>query len=240
MPKVIELQEVKKIYRSGKIAFEALRGVNISIERGETVAIMGPSGCGKSTLLNILGCMDIPTSGKYLLNGEEVSKLKDGRLSTLRAGSIGFVFQSYNLLARLSARDNVKLAMLYGDKSNANERVFKSLKQVGIERLQKNKPGEMSGGQQQRVGIARALVKDPQILLADEPTGNLDNKSGLEVIGILQRLNQEDKLTLILVTHEEEMAQHMDRIIRLSDGLVISDKPVENKNDATKYSEVTV
>ncbi len=236
----IELENIKKVYNTGRVKFEALKGVNLKVYHGETVAVMGPSGCGKSTLMNIVGCLDVPTGGSYFLDGKEVSKLKDAQLSAVRGQNLGFVFQSYNLLSRISVQSNVELALLYGGGGNVKKRARAVLKIVGLEDKVKSRPLELSGGQQQRVGIARALVKDPTILLADEPTGNLDSQSSKEIIGIFQRLNQEHNLTLIIVTHEPNIAEHMKRVVRLNDGLIIGDDPVDSPRDATEHTEVTI
>ena len=237
---VIKLEKITKVYSTGHVEKVALLNVDLEIEEGDTVAVMGPSGCGKSTMLNILGCLDLPTKGKYIINDRDVSKLGDAALSKIRSKEIGFVFQSYNLLPRLSALANIKLALLYGGNKGGQAKGLEALRTVGIESLARNKPAEMSGGQQQRVGIARALVKNPTILLADEPTGNLDSRSSLEVMGILQRLNKERNLTMVIVTHEEGVARHLHRVVRLADGEVVSDERLEDRIDSTKYSEVSV
>ncbi len=237
---IIKLEKVSKIYITGQVKKAALDGIDLEIQEGEMVGIMGPSGCGKSTALNIIGCLDKPTDGKYIFDNKDVSKMNDSSLSKLRSVSLGFVFQSYNLLPRLNALANVKLALLYGNNSsNGTKRSLDALRTVGIADLAKNRPAYMSGGQQQRVGIARALVKEPRILLADEPTGNLDSRSSLEIMGVLQRLNIEKNLTMIIVTHEDDIASHLDRIVRLSDGKIVSDKPVIQRIDSTRFSEVS-
>ena len=226
MPAVIEVTDLRKTYRLGALDVPVLNGVSLAVEHGEMVCIMGPSGSGKSTLMNIIGCLDAPTSGSYLLEGEEVSRWGDARLAAVRNQKIGFVFQTYNLLPRLSALANVELALQYGDRRNARARSLQALESVGLGHRYKHRPLELSGGEQQRVAIARALVKDPAIMLADEPTGALDSHSSAEIMAILQRLNREERLTVALVTHEADIARHTRRIISLRDGLVVGDEPV--------------
>ncbi len=221
---MIELRDITKVYRMGNIEVAALRGVSLSVAAGEMTAIMGASGSGKSTLMNILGCLDVPTSGAYLLEGEDVGKLGDDRLAGIRNRKIGFVFQTYNLLPRLSALANVELPLLYGNGSNRRRRAMEALERVGLGDRVHHKPTELSGGQQQRVGIARALVKDPSLLLADEPTGNLDSQSSEEIIRILQGLNREQGLTVVIITHEADIAAATGRVITLRDGLVVEDR----------------
>ncbi|MBI4313155.1 MAG: ABC transporter ATP-binding protein [Chloroflexi bacterium] len=223
---VIQLEAIAKTYRMGKVEVHALRGVTLSIARGEMVAIMGPSGSGKSTLMNILGCLDTPTSGRYLLDSEEVGQLGDDTLAAIRSRKIGFVFQTYNLLPRATALANVELPMLYGDGKNRSRRAKEALTRVGLADRMAHKPTELSGGQQQRVGIARALVKNPSILLADEPTGNLDSASSMEIMSLLKQLNEEEGLTVIVVTHEPDIAAHTRRVIAMLDGQVVRDQPV--------------
>ena len=226
MASLIEVSDLRKTYRLGALDVPVLNGVSLSVERGEMVSIMGPSGSGKSTLMNIIGCLDAPTSGSYLLEGEEVSRWGDARLAAARNSKIGFVFQTYNLLPRLSALGNVELALQYGDRRNARARSLQALESVGLGHRYKHRPLELSGGEQQRVAIARALVKSPAIVLADEPTGALDSRSSAEIMAILQRLNREDGLTVALVTHEADVGRHTRRIISLRDGLVVGDEPV--------------
>ena len=219
---MIRLQDVSKIYRMGNVDVAALRGVSIFIEPGEMVAIMGPSGSGKSTMMNIIGCLDVPTSGSYTLEDEDVGGMSDDRLAEIRNSKIGFVFQTYNLLPRLSALANVELPLLYGGRRNRRRRALEALDRVGLADRVSHKPTELSGGQQQRVGIARALVKRPSILMADEPTGNLDSHSSEEILAILQRLNREEGMTVILVTHEASIAARAQRVMSMLDGRVVS------------------
>ena len=219
---MIRLQDVSKIYRMGNVDVAALQGVSIFIEPGEMVAIMGPSGSGKSTMMNIIGCLDVPTSGSYTLEDEDVGGMSDDRLAEIRNSKIGFVFQTYNLLPRLSALANVELPLLYGGRRNRRRRALEALDRVGLADRVSHRPTELSGGQQQRVGIARALVKRPSILMADEPTGNLDSRSSEEILAILQRLNREEGMTVILVTHEASIAARAQRVMSMLDGRVVS------------------
>jgi len=225
---MIELEGVTKIYPMGKVEVAALQGVSLTIKKGEMTAIMGASGSGKSTLMNIIGCLDVPTSGKYVLDNEDVGRLGDDRLAEIRNRKIGFVFQTYNLLPRLTALANVELPLLYGNGKNHKNRALEALNRVGLGDRAHHRPTELSGGQQQRVGIARALVQGPSILLADEPTGNLDSRSSLEIMAILQKLNREEGLTVVLVTHEADLAAHTQRVVTMRDGLIVSDEPIAN------------
>ena len=222
---MIELEDVTKVYRMGRVEVRALQGVTLTIKQGEMLAIMGPSGSGKSTLMNVVGCLDVPTSGRYRLEGEEVGRLGDDRLAEIRNRKIGFVFQGYNLLPRLSALGNVELPLLYGDGKDGRRRAMEALERVGLGNRARHRPAELSGGEQQRVGIARALVKNPSLLLADEPTGNLDSRSSDEIVAILEQLNRDEGITVAIVTHETEIAAHTRRIVTMRDGLVVNDEP---------------
>jgi putative ABC transport system ATP-binding protein len=225
---VIQLEDVTKVYKMGKLEVAALRGVTLSISPGEMVAIMGASGSGKSTMMNIIGCLDVPTSGKYYLEGEDVGRLGDDSLAEIRNRKIGFIFQTYNLLPRLTALANVELPLLYGNGKDKRRRALEALERVGLADRINHHPAELSGGQQQRVGIARALVKEPGLLLADEPTGNLDSRSSEEIVALLQQLNRDQGLTVVVVTHEPDIAAATRRIITMRDGLVVSDEPAQN------------
>ena len=220
---MIELDDVTKIYRMGEVEVGALQGVSLRIERGEMAAIMGPSGSGKSTMMNIIGCLDVPTSGQYRLDGQDVARLGDDRLAEIRGRQIGFVFQTYNLLPRLTAQANVELPLIYGGARDRKRRALEALERVGLGDRASHRPTELSGGQQQRVGIARALVKEPRILLADEPTGNLDSHSSEEILALLEALNRDDGLTLIIVTHEPDIASRAGRVLSMLDGEIVGD-----------------
>jgi putative ABC transport system ATP-binding protein len=234
MNTVIDVRDVHKTYDTGEVRVHALKGVSLAIEPGDFVAIMGTSGSGKSTLMNILGCLDRPTSGAYTLDGVDVSQLdKDGR-AEIRNSKIGFVFQGYNLLRRTSAIENVELPLLYAGVP-AGERVDRSrraLSLVGLAHREDSYPNQLSGGQQQRVAIARALVNDPSLLLADEPTGNLDSRTSVEVMSVFQRLNRESGITIVLVTHEPDIAQYAKRVIVVRDGQIRNDQAISNRRDA--------
>ena len=229
---LIFLQNIARRYQMGTETIHALRDVSLTIDRGEYVAIMGPSGSGKSTLMNLLGCLDTPTSGTFVLNGNNVGEMDDNSLAEIRNREIGFVFQSFNLLARSSALHNVELPMIYAGVPPAerHERALVALANVGLADRIHHKPNELSGGQRQRVAVARALVNRPSILLADEPTGNLDSKTGVEILALFEELSRQGN-TIIVVTHEEEVAQHSRRIIRIRDGLIAADERLE-KNGA--------
>ncbi|MBA7613177.1 putative ABC transporter ATP-binding protein YknY [subsurface metagenome] len=222
---MIKLENITKTYPMGKRELTVLRDVNLHIKQGELVAIMGPSGSGKSTMLNLIGCLDKPTSGKYYLEDKEVSRLSGGELAQIRGRKIGFIFQTFNLLPRLSALANVELGMRYvggSDRKKATE----ALERVGLEERASHRPTELSGGEQQRVSIARALVKNPPLLLADEPTGNLDSKSGEGIISILTSLHAEQGITLVMITHDANVAHHCQRIIHLKDGQIVAEETV--------------
>ena len=231
---MIRLENVSKTYWMGKVEVRALREVSLSVEQGEMMALMGPSGSGKSTMMNILGCLDVPTSGRYILDEEDVTHLHDDRLAEIRNQKVGFVFQTYNLLPRLTAVANVELPLLYGNGRQGRKRSLEALGRVGLAHRARHRPVELSGGEQQRVGIARALVKQPALLLADEPTGNLDSRSSASIIGTLQRLNRDEGITVVVVTHEPDIAAHTQRIVSLRDGFIVSDEPVVSPLDATE------
>ncbi len=229
---VIEIRNVTKTYRMGDVEVHALRGASLNVFPGEMVAIMGPSGSGKSTLMNIVGCLDQPTSGEYFLDGKDVSRLSEDDLAAVRSRKIGFVFQSFNLLSRTTALANVELPLIYAGGKDRRTRAEEALTRVGLGDRLHHKPNELSGGQQQRVAIARSLINNPSIILADEPTGNLDSKSGAEIMAIFQELNEEG-ITVIFVTHEPDIAEHTRRIVRLMDGVVVEDSPVLDQRRAT-------
>lgn len=224
---LIEIRDVKKSYVTNLVTTPVLHGVNFTMRRGEFVAIMGQSGSGKSTLMNILGCLDTPTSGEYRLNAQQVSALSRAQLAILRNKTIGFVFQSFNLLKRMTIEDNVALPLIYAglSRSEARKRASAQLANVGLGEYGQRQPNQLSGGQQQRVAIARALVADPPLVLADEPTGNLDTKTSVEIMTLLTKLNREARQSIILVTHEPDIAAYASRLIRLKDGLVLYDGP---------------
>ncbi|MGD1094164.1 MAG: ABC transporter ATP-binding protein [Bryobacteraceae bacterium] len=229
MSTVISVRSLSKIYQVGEVAVHALRGVSLEIDTGEFVAVVGPSGSGKSTLMHILGCLDHPTSGEYFLDGNDVSRLTDDELSGIRNKQIGFVFQGFNLLARTSAIENVELPLLYsGSSVSPGERrkiAMEALDAVGLADRAEHHPNQLSGGQQQRVAIARALLNNPRILMADEPTGNLDSRTSLEVMDIFQTLKAERGITIVLITHEQQVAEYGSRIVAFKDGNIVSDRP---------------
>ena len=229
MTKIIETQSISKRYVMGEEVIDALKDVTISVNKGEYVAFMGPSGSGKSTLMNIVGCLDTPSTGKYILNGQDVSEMSENELAAVRNKEIGFVFQTFNLLPRQSALENVALPLIYAgySKKERTEIALRTLKGVGLDNRALHKPNELSGGQRQRVAVARALVNDPSILLADEPTGNLDTKTSYEIMDLFDQLHKKGN-TIVMVTHEDDIAQYAHRIIRLRDGVVESD--TINKN----------
>jgi putative ABC transport system ATP-binding protein len=235
---VIKLTEIHRNFKVGTEIVRALRGIDLSINKNEFVALMGPSGSGKSTLMNLLGCLDTPTSGQYFLNGQDVSKLDDNNLAEIRNKEIGFVFQTFNLLPRSTALENVMLPLIYAgfNKVRRMERALEVLEDVQLTDRMKHRPNELSGGQRQRVAIARALVNNPSIILADEPTGNLDSKTSVEIMGLLEVIHKAGN-TIIVVTHEEDIAQHTHRIIRLIDGKVASDEINKNPRTLEYYKQ---
>lgn len=233
---VIQLEHIHKVYTMGDVEVHALRGVSLTIREGEFVAIMGASGSGKSTTMNILGCLDQPTRGNYVLDGEDVSQMSKDERADIRCKKIGFVFQGFNLLSRTSALENVELPMLYAgvDTSMRDERALEALAAVGLAGREQNHPNQLSGGQQQRVAVARALVNNPALILADEPTGNLDSRTSVEVMEIFQRLNRERGITLVLVTHEPDIAEYAQRVVVFKDGKIKKDYQIENQRDAAE------
>jgi len=235
MAAVVQIDEIHKIYDSGEVPVHAVRGVTLTIQRGEFVAVMGASGSGKSTLMNLLGCLDRPTRGRYLLDGVDVSHLGRDQLADIRNLKIGFVFQGFNLLARTTARENVELPMLYGRRHltsrQIHERAMRCLDLVSLANRANHFPSQLSGGQQQRAAIARALVNDPQVILADEPTGNLDSKTSVEVMGVFQQLNEQG-ITIVMVTHELDIARYCRRSLVMRDGRLVSDTPVADRLSA--------
>ena len=224
MPSLIQLDNVTKVYAMGEVAVNAVAGISLTVEPGELLSIVGPSGSGKSTLMNILGCLDVPSSGRYVLEGDDVGQLNDNQLAELRGRKIGFIFQTYNLLPRLSALANVQLPLLYGSSKEARQRSINALEKVGLGHRLKHRPVELSGGEQQRVGIARALVKNPSIILADEPTGNLDTSSGNDIMDILHQLHSDGGITVLIVTHDPEVAASTDRVVSMRDGSMVGDQ----------------
>jgi len=235
MPPIISVKNLIKTYIVGEVEVRALRGVSLDVQPGEFVAITGPSGSGKSTLMHILGCLDRPTSGQYVLDGKDVSRMSKDQLAEVRNQKIGFVFQGFNLLSRTTALDNVELPLLYRGgirTAERHRRAMESLTAVGLGQRSDHHPNQLSGGQQQRVAIARALITQPSILLADEPTGNLDTRTSIEVMGIFQRLNQERGITVLLITHEHDIAEYGTRIISCRDGHIVSDMAVEHRRSA--------
>ena len=235
MSAVVQLEAIHKTYDSGEVPVHAVRGVSLEIAKGEFVAIMGASGSGKSTLMNLLGCLDRPTKGRFLLDGTDVSNLDRNQLADLRNQKLGFVFQGFNLLARTTARENVELPMLYArnhfSSRELHERAMRCLDLVGLRERASHLPNQLSGGQQQRVAIARALINSPQVLLADEPTGNLDSKTAVEIMGVFQKLNEQG-ITIVMVTHELDIAHYCKRNLIMRDGRLVSDTPVSGRLDA--------
>src|SRR6266545_3250308 len=233
---VIQLENIHKVYTMGDVDVHALRGVSLTIREGEFVAIMGASGSGKSTTMNIIGCLDRPTRGQYILAGEDVSGMSKDERADIRCQKIGFVFQGFNLLSRTSALENVELPMLYAgvESTQRNQRALEALAAVGLAGREQNHPNQLSGGQQQRVAVARALVNNPALILADEPTGNLDSRTSVEVMEIFQRLNRERGITLVLVTHEPDIADYAQRVVVFKDGRIKKDYQIENPRDAAE------
>ena len=233
MPTVISVKNLIKTYAVGEVEVRALRGVNLDVERGEFLAVTGPSGSGKSTFMHIVGCLDRPTSGQYFLDGQDVSRMSRDQLASIRNKKIGFVFQGFNLLSRTSALDNVELPLLYAGSGmkgpERHKRAMEVLKAVGLEDRADHHPNQLSGGQQQRVAIARSLINNPSILLADEPTGNLDTRTSIEVMDIFQRLNRERGITVLLITHEHDIAEYGTRMVQFRDGQVVMDRSVQRR-----------
>jgi putative ABC transport system ATP-binding protein len=237
---LIDIGDITKVYRMGAVEVHALRGVSLQVHPGELLSIMGPSGSGKSTMMNVIGCLDQPTSGTYHLDGVDVSELDDDQLSDIRNRKIGFVFQTFNLLPRTSALENVELPLIYqrngllrgSSGRERRQRATQSLEIVGLGDRVRHHPNELSGGERQRVAIARALAMQPNIILADEPTGNLDSRSGAEIVSVFQQLNREMGITVVFVTHDPNIALHTARIVRLQDGLVVGDEPVDGPREA--------
>jgi putative ABC transport system ATP-binding protein len=236
VPAVIAVKSLVKTYIVGEVEVRALRGVNLEVQRGEFLAVTGPSGSGKSTFMHIAGCLDRPTAGQYFLDGQDVSRMTKDQLAAVRNKKIGFVFQGFNLLSRTTALDNVELPLLYGGATmktaERHRRAMEVLTAVGLRDRADHHPNQLSGGQQQRVAIARALINNPSILLADEPTGNLDSRTSIEVMDIFQRLNRERSITVLLITHEHDIAEYGTRIVTFRDGLVVADKPVSRRRVA--------
>ena len=236
MSAVLSCRTLVKTYVVGEVEVKALRGVNLEVQRGEFLAVTGPSGSGKSTFMHIIGCLDRPTSGQYFLDGQDVSRMSKDALAAVRNKKIGFVFQGFNLLSRTSALDNVELPLLYGGNgmktAERHKRAMEVLNAVGLGNRADHHPNQLSGGQQQRVAIARALINNPSILLADEPTGNLDTKTSIEVMGIFQRLNQERGITVVLITHEMDIAEYGTRMVTFRDGQVVADKAISRRRSA--------
>lgn len=234
---VIKLNDITKIYDTGVVQVKALSDVRTEIKKGEFVSIMGPSGSGKSTLMNIISCLDKPTSGEYILKDKDVSKLNSDQLARVRNKTVGIVFQSFNLLSRTTAQENVELPLLYDPEKEYKERKrisMAALEEVGLKDWWHHHPNQLSGGQQQRVAIARAIVNEPEILLADEPTGNLDSKTSIEIMELLQELNEDKGITVIMITHEDDISKYSDRVLNFIDGELVSDKPVKKRTDATE------
>jgi putative ABC transport system ATP-binding protein len=245
---LIEIRDVTKVYRMGAVQVHALRGVSLQVDGGELLSIMGPSGSGKSTMMNVLGCLDQPTSGEYYLDGVDVGALDDDALADIRNRRIGFVFQTFNLLPRTTALENVELPLIYQRNGlmhglsgrERRQRAAHSLELVGLGERTRHHPSELSGGERQRVAIARALAMQPSIILADEPTGNLDSRSGAEIVAVFQQLNREMGITVVYVTHDSNIALHTQRIVRLHDGRIVGDEPVENPRDADTTLEMVL